>query len=92
MELSKGMRLGALIANTANSNNNHGIYLNDSSNNNTISDNHLTDNEVGIVANYSENQIYDNYINDRSAPQVPFIAPVLTVIILGMASIFLKRK
>jgi parallel beta-helix repeat protein len=68
MELSKGMRLGALIANTANSNNNHGIYLNDSSNNNTISDNHL------------------------STPHVPFIAPVLTLIILGMASIFLKRK
>ena len=67
-------------------------FLGDSSNNNTISDNHLTDNEIGIVANYSENQIYDNYINDMSPPHVPFIAPVLTLIILGMVSIFLKRK
>jgi len=77
--------------NTINSNGQNGISL-DISNNNTLNDNFLLNNSKGIKADYTENHIYDNHINDRELSRVPFVSTFITVIILGIGYIFIRKK
>ncbi|KGK97853.1 hypothetical protein LI82_08795 [Methanococcoides methylutens] len=67
-------------------------FLEDSSNNNTVSGNHLFDNGKGLVANVSENNIGINYINDRGIAEMPFIGSVLTLIMVGIAFMIMRRE
>ncbi|ABE51088.1 right-handed parallel beta-helix repeat-containing protein [Methanococcoides burtonii] len=77
--------------NTINSNGQNGIFL-DISNNNTLNDNFLLNNSKGIRADYTENHIYDNHINDREVPGIPFVNTLITTIILGICCMFIRKK
>lgn len=67
-------------------------FLEDSSNNNTVSGNYLVDNGKGLVANITENHIGINYVNDRDITKLPFFSSVLTLIILGIAFMIMRRE
>jgi len=73
-----------------------GIGIKDSRNN-TVKDNFLSNNRKGIAISDSNNQIYNNEIRDReihdgNTSPIPFIDPVLTIIILGIAFVFMRKE
>jgi parallel beta-helix repeat protein len=80
------------------SNNNRiGISIIRDSSNNTVKDNFLSNNSESIVTEGSNNQIYNNEIkesgiHDTDTSQMPFIGPVLTVLIFGIAFVFMRKK
>lgn len=81
-----------LSSNIANSNKKYGIYLGDSTGN-TLNNNFLSGNYKGIkVTDNYENQIYNNKISDRYTWKTIFIGTVLTVAILGIAFLFIRKN
>lgn len=74
-----------------------GISIIRNSSNNTVKDNFLSNNSESIVTESSTNQIYNNKIkegkiHDTNASQIAFICPFLTVVIFGIAVIFLRKE
>ncbi len=81
-----------LSSNIANSNQKYGIDLIDSAGN-TLHNNFLSGNYKGIkVTDNYENQIYNNKISDRYTWKTIFIGTVLTVAILGIAFLFIRKN
>lgn len=81
-----------IINNTINSNDQLGILLEESSNN-TLNDNSILNNSKGInIEGYADNHVYDNYIVDKEAPEIPFINYESTLFILGIVFVSLRIR
>jgi parallel beta-helix repeat protein len=84
--------------NTLNSNG-LGIVMEDFSSNNTVHYNSLSKNRGNIRANYSINQIKNNYMNNNSSQnlnsdsqEIPFINSTFLLILIATAFVFSKNK